>query len=68
MTRESSEGWRSRLNSDVTRFIVVGISNIAIGYAVFAFALHLLGDFVLRGTVAQIIAYCVGTVWSYYWN
>jgi len=56
------------LKSDKTRFIIVGVSNIAIGYAIFALAFDLLGDFRLRGTVAQIIAYCVGTIWSYYWN
>ncbi len=68
MANDAEGAAEGALNSDVTRFIIVGISNIAIGYAVFAVALHLLGDFVLRGTVAQIIAYCVGTVWSYYWN
>jgi len=68
MANDAEGATEGALNSDVTRFIIVGISNIAIGYAVFAVALHLLGDFVLRGTVAQIIAYCVGTVWSYYWN
>lgn len=67
MTNEVG-GVAPRLSPQLSRFLVVGVSNLVLSYGVFAGALHLLGDFALRGTVAQMAAYCVGTVWSYYWN
>ena len=51
--------------SDVSlvRFGLVGLSNTAIGFGAF-WSLHR----VLRASVAQGIAYTIGTLWSYYWN
>jgi len=47
----------------VVRFGVVGVSNLIISSGAF-WAAHR----VLRASVAQGIAYTLGTLWSYYWN
>jgi putative flippase GtrA len=47
----------------VVRFGVVGVSNTALGFAVFWSAHHL-----MPAMGAQCLSYVVGMLWSYYWN
>lgn len=47
----------------VVRFGVVGVSNMSLSLAAFWVAHR-----VLPAAAAQVIAYTLGTVWSYYWN
>lgn len=47
----------------VVRFGVVGVSNLIVSLAAFWTAHR-----VLPASAAQVIAYTLGTVWSYYWN
>lgn len=53
---------------DLLRFVLVGASNTALGYLMFAGFLWVLGDGPGRAGLAQLFAYCVGTLWSFYWN
>jgi len=55
-------------NSSVARFIIVGITNTALSYAVFVLALSLLGGYSYRAGVAQMASYGIGSVWSFYWS
>jgi putative flippase GtrA len=47
----------------VVRFGVVGVSNTALGFAVFWSAHHL-----MPAAGAQCLSYAIGMIWSYYWN
>ena len=47
----------------VLRFGVVGVSNLALSFAVFWLAHR-----VAPAAVAQVLCYAVGMLWSYYWN
>ncbi len=47
----------------VVRFLIVGTSNTALGYAIFWTAHHAMPAF-----GAQCVAYAISMLWSYYWN
>jgi putative flippase GtrA len=47
----------------VVRFLLVGVSNTAIGAGLFWFAHR-----TLPAAPSQVIAYSISTCWSYYWN
>jgi len=45
------------------RFVIVGVSNTALGYAIFWFAHRTLPAF-----SSQVVSYLLSMLWSYYWN
>lgn len=47
----------------VVRFLVVGVSNTAMGAGLFWFAHR-----TLSAAPSQVISYSISTCWSYYWN
>jgi len=47
----------------LVRFVVVGSSNTALGYAIFWSAHHVMPAF-----GAQCVSYTLSMLWSYYWN
>jgi len=47
----------------LVRFVVVGCSNTALGFAIFWSAHHLMPAF-----GAQCLSYTLSMLWSYYWN
>lgn len=56
---------RWRPDGTLARFLVVGVSNTIVSYAVF----HLsLGRWVASAAVAQALSYSAGIVWSFLWN
>lgn len=57
-----------RRYGDLARFVLVGLSNTVLGYALFLSFLYLLGDERKHAGLAQLFAYCGGTLWSFYWN
>lgn len=57
-----------RRYGDLARFVLVGLSNTALGYVLFLSFLWLLGDERKHAGLAQLFAYCGGTLWSFYWN
>ncbi len=67
-TTPERERSNALLSPHLARFVVVGLSNLVISYSTFWLSLRLLDGFVLRGTASQVLAYAVGTLWSYYWN
>ena len=50
------------------KFVLVGLSNTLISYAIFALALRALPDIVWQALLSQVLSYSGGTLWSYYWN
>jgi putative flippase GtrA len=50
------------------RFLLVGLSNTALSYAVFRLCLWVLPAFALRATVSQVVSYGSGIAWSFLWN
>jgi putative flippase GtrA len=68
MPDEAALSPRKLLTAHLGRFVVVGLSNLALSYAVFTGCLWLLVGFAARGTFSQLVTYTVGTLWSYYWN
>ena len=59
---------RAKTRSQFQRFVVVGVTNTAISYAVFRLMLFLLSDNSRKATIAQAVAYAAGVGWSFYWN
>jgi putative flippase GtrA len=64
---DDAEGDRL-ISRHLVRFVVVGLSNLVISYSTFWLSLRLLGGFMLRATVSQMLAYAISTAWSYHWN
>jgi len=50
------------------RFVLVGISNFVISFAVFHLLLLLKMTFPFRTAAIQLVSYAAGTAWSYFWN
>jgi putative flippase GtrA len=50
------------------RFLIVGVTNTIISYAVFWFAVKTLPPFSLRATTSQLLSYSAGILWSFFWN
>ncbi len=50
------------------RFVVVGLSNFAVSFAVFRGLVAVLGSFEYRAAFSQVASYAAGTVWSFIWN
>jgi putative flippase GtrA len=62
-----AEGQRA-LGAQLPRFLLVGLSNLALSYGVFMLGLRLFEGIAVRATLSQIVTYAVGTAWSYFWN
>ena len=56
------------LSPTLGRFLLVGVSNTALSYGVFRLCLRLWSTGLYSATVAQLIAYAAGIVWSFSWN
>ena len=50
------------------RFVIIGISNTLLSYLVFICSYHSIIKLEHAALIAQILAYCSGIIWSYYWN
>jgi putative flippase GtrA len=50
------------------RFLVVGISNFSISFAIFSALSISLPPFQSRIAISQGISYCCGILWSFIWN
>jgi len=50
------------------RFLLVGLSNNAIGFAVLWLGVHLPFEHRFKAGVAQLCAYAIGGTWSFLWN
>lgn len=50
------------------RFLIVGLTNTIISYAVFWFSIKTLPPFPLRATASQLLSYSAGILWSFFWN
>ncbi len=50
------------------RFSLVGTSNLVLSLSTFWVVFHALPDSRFRAGAAQLAAYALGTVWSYFWN
>jgi len=50
------------------RFLIVGVSNVVVGYLVFISSFHAPVDIPGKAAAAQLVAYAVGMLWSFYWN
>jgi len=50
------------------RFVLVGISNVAIGFAVVWVGVHLPFEHPYKAAMAQLAAYFVGSIWAFFWN
>jgi putative flippase GtrA len=67
MTKYAS--WFEKLcRSRVIRFMIVGLSNAAIGYGVFCIGVHLPIKFRYKAGASQLVAYAIGIGWSFFWN
>lgn len=61
--------WASRITSaPALRFILVGVSNNAIGFTILWLGVHLPFEHRFKAGGAQLAAYAVGSVWSFFWN
>ena len=56
------------LTPSFIRFLIVGFSNFLISYILFIVMLFLLPDLSFRASVAQLISYSGGVVWSFLLN
>lgn len=58
--------YKELLNYQLTKFIVVGITNTIISYCVF----FIFYNFILAGSafISQCISYAAGIFWSFTWN
>ncbi len=54
---------RSLTEVRIVRFVIVGVSNTALGYGIFRAANILMPAF-----GAQCVSYAISMLWSYYWN
>ena len=52
----------------LTRFLLVGITNFLVSYAVFVLALWSLPAMAVRPMIAQALSYGAGIGWSFLWN
>lgn len=52
----------------LTRFLLVGVTNFLVSYAVFALALWSLPALPARTMLAQALSYGAGIGWSFLWN
>ena len=50
------------------RFLVVGVTNTALSYAVFWLCLRALPKGPFQATASQLISYAAGILWSFVWN
>jgi putative flippase GtrA len=50
------------------RFLIIGLSNTLISYFVFVLSLYILPGFYIKTSIAQILSYASGMLWSFYWN
>ena len=57
-----------RIDASFIRFIVVGLSNTLISFAVFKLSLSVFPDFLGDTALAQSLSYATGLLWSYFWN
>lgn len=57
-----------KIDARFIRFLLVGLSNTILSYAVFRVSLSLLPDFGGAAAVAQGFSYSAGLFWSYFWN
>ncbi len=59
----------SRLSgAPAVRFVLVGGSNVAIGFAIVWVGVRLPFESRFKAGIAQMAAYAVGSVWSFLWN
>ena len=52
----------------IIRFLIVGLSNFAISFAVYLLLLKASSGLALSGALSQLGSYLAGIVWSYTWN
>lgn len=52
----------------LTRFLLVGVTNFLVSYAVFLLAMWALPALAVRAMVAQALSYAAGIGWSFLWN
>jgi putative flippase GtrA len=50
------------------KFLVVGFSNFLVSFAVFWLCVNAPIQFTFKAGVAQLVAYSVATLWSFFWN
>jgi putative flippase GtrA len=55
-------------SASAPRFVLVGVSNVAIGFAVVWIGVHLPFEHPLKAGAAQLAAYFVGSIWAFFWN
>jgi putative flippase GtrA len=63
VTTRVAELVRTMSEVAVVRFLVVGVSNTAMGAGIFWFAHRS-----LPAAPSQFLSYTISTIWSYYWN
>lgn len=64
-----SSRWVERLGSaSALRFVLVGISNVAIGFAVVWLGMSLPFEHPFKAGASQLAAYFVGSIWAFFWN
>ena len=57
-----------QLDKVFVKFLIVGLSNTLLSYLVFMLGLLLLKHVNMSATIAQLLSYLAGMLWSYYWN
>lgn len=68
-TSAARGGWRDRVRSaSAPRFVLIGLSNNAIGYAIVWTGVHLPFEHPYKAAAAQMVAYVIGSIWSFVWN